>query len=99
MMNKYYVTFGQKYRYEAHPVLGLVPDLPDKVLVLWAKDYESARAKVFKFLGSSFAFIYDEKELKSKHYPKGEFSIPEADFMATRHRVKTAAKMKRELNA
>lgn len=55
-MTEFYITFGNKYRLEAHPAGEWVH--PDGYLVIEATDYSTARQRAFELLGDQFAFIY-----------------------------------------
>lgn len=68
-MKTFYVTFGQKYRHEPHPVL---PEAhPDGYLAIEADTEEQARAKAFELTGGKFAFMY-QTEPERAFYPLGE---------------------------
>jgi hypothetical protein len=71
-MHEFFVTFGQKYRSQAHP-LQSYPH-PDGWLSVQASDINEARAKTFQELGQFWSMIYTKEEFKeNKHYyPKGE---------------------------
>ena len=42
-LTKYAITFGQKYRHEPHPALGMDARLPDGYMTLWAESEIAAR--------------------------------------------------------
>lgn len=67
-MNKYYITFGQKYRNEKHPGGGH----PDGWVTVYANSMGEARALISNVLGIQWAFIYDETDFKADHFSKGE---------------------------
>ena len=62
----YYVTVGQKYRYEPHP-LGWHPE---GWVEVQAPDEETARAMVLKVAGSKWSIVSDDRP-DPKYYPKG----------------------------
>lgn len=72
-MTIYYVTFGQQYRHEPHPTLGLVPSLPDYVVQVEAPDSDAARALVVQHLGQSWSFLYRGTG-DPKWYPRGPYA-------------------------
>lgn len=71
-MNEYFVTFGQKYRNQPHP-LQTYPH-PDGWLLVKAVDMTEARTKAFQELGPFWSNIYTDQEFKKNQhlYPKGE---------------------------
>ena len=71
-MNKFYVTFGQKYHREIHPVLGDSVD-PDGYCVVVAENEKEAREKTFEVFGGFFCFIYGEEEFEPEFFPHGAF--------------------------
>ena len=76
-MSRYYVTFGQKYRQEQHPVLGAAYGcaVPDGWVVFEADDEAQARNKIFAALGHAWAFVYDEEDWCADWYSLGEMSL------------------------
>lgn len=70
-MNRFCITFGQKYRYENHEVLGYLPGLPDSWIEVHAKDEKQARAKTVELIGPYWAFIYDEEDFSPGWHPRG----------------------------
>lgn len=73
-MKKFYVTFGQKYRREAHPLQPWVH--PDGWLLVCADDEDTARAAAVSCVGQFFSNIYTHAEFKGDRdlYPKGELN-------------------------
>lgn len=68
-MMKFYVTFGQKYRYETHPKF---PNAnPDGWLEVEAVGYDHARNIIVENLGMNWTFMYDEDQMKKHLYPMG----------------------------
>jgi hypothetical protein len=68
MMQKFYVTFGQKYRLgQRHPTF---PDAhPDGVIEVEAQDYDAARDIVIRNLGAEWSGLYSDMEFaKDRHY-------------------------------
>jgi hypothetical protein len=74
-MEKFYVTFGQKYLHEPHPHW---PEAhPDGWVLIEASDGEAARTLAMSAFGPYWAFMYDaqrfdEESMKMRYYPKGE---------------------------
>jgi hypothetical protein len=65
---KYYVTFGQMYRWKLHPSDPRIH--PDGFVVINADCEADARDIAFRSFGQDWAFIYD-KEPEQKYFPKG----------------------------
>lgn len=67
----FYVTFGQRYRYEPHPS-GLPVD-PDGVMEIEAESKEAAHTKAMDIFEGGFHRLLDEDDwATAKHYfPKG----------------------------
>lgn len=72
-MEKFMVTFGVKYRREAHPRLGLVN--PSGYLVISAPNEEEARSYLSYVIGEEWAFIYREEQFDASHYPSGALAV------------------------
>lgn len=75
MAENFYVTFGQKYRREEHPILGMVPDLPDQWVRIEAHDEVAARSLAGVFFGQQWGFLYDEASFEKNYHPKGEYGV------------------------
>lgn len=72
-MPDFYVTFGQKYQQEPHPVASWAH--PDGYCRITAPDYEKAQKTAFAALGEYWAFMYPEKHFDDRVksiYPRGE---------------------------
>lgn len=67
---KFYITFGQRYRRETHPVLGDRPDLPDGWLTIEAATEIAARYWLVANLDNAYAFVYEEDDFfkTTAHY-------------------------------
>lgn len=67
----FYVTFGQRYRYEPHPS-GVLVD-PDAVIKIEAESQQQAHAKAMDIFRGHFHRVLDEKawEAAKQHFPKG----------------------------
>ena len=65
----FYVTFGVMYRYETHPIWGRAH--PDGLLRVSAPDLKLATLATQMALGTNYAFIYPEKEMRWEHHPLG----------------------------
>ncbi len=74
-MKTYYVTFGQQYAREFHPLEdeGTVSVIhPDGFAVVEANSLDDARKLAFKTLGVLWAFIYAAGAFHPALYPMGE---------------------------
>lgn len=76
------VTFGQRYRHEPHPVLGMVPALPDHYVTVRAPTVHKAHEAALAWLGQAWAFLYPtvgpvEHQLRAEHVPAGEYVPPD----------------------
>lgn len=69
MSENFYITFGQKYRREAHPSGYNVS--PDGVVRVVAPNYEAARELAVKSFGDQWSFIHPERYTKMEYYPQG----------------------------
>lgn len=74
-MSRFYVTFGQKYRREAHPALG-AELTPDHWVTVEAPDELAARREVIRTIGQAWSMLHTEEEFRPDAglYPKGEFA-------------------------
>ena len=73
-MPNFYLTFGQKYRHEPHPLGGH----PDGWFTITAPDKSHARELIFQLCGPQWAFLYSEREFDATHracYPLGELKL------------------------
>lgn len=68
-MPNFYITFGDKYRHEEHPINEACH--PDGYAVIKADNMTRAREVAFKHFKQYWAFIYDENEFSPALYPKG----------------------------
>jgi hypothetical protein len=77
MLEKFYITFGQQYRHEAHPS-GLAIH-PDGYVVIEAIDCFAARSKAFEMFGNHFCMLHTQgtwfNENHEQFYPLGELFI------------------------
>lgn len=69
----FYITFGQRYRYEEHPAGNWIT--PDGVVLIKEKSYEDARKLAFKHLGFRWAFMYPCDSADLSLYPKSVIGI------------------------
>jgi len=67
---EYYITFGQKYRYEPHPRASWVD--PDGYVVIEAEDKGLAAQKAVELFGQLWSFIYSKEEMRFEYFPHGE---------------------------
>lgn len=73
-LTKYAITFGQKYRHEPHPALGMDARLPDGYMTLWAESEIAARQWLVANIGNAYCSIDDEAHFVAEaaaHYPLG----------------------------
>lgn len=69
---KWCITFGQQYRCEPHPVLGLIPELADGWVTVTADTELAARRQTADLIGTAWAFIYDARTMPSAYFPAGD---------------------------
>lgn len=69
MKEKFYLTFGNKYKHQPHPS-GTVIN-PDGYVLIQAYTYDEARAKAFEVFGPEWAFLYTEDNFEAKFFPAG----------------------------
>lgn len=69
-MPNFYLTVGQKYRYETHPQ-GIHPD---GWMTIVAPDLDEARACAYDYCGESFCSVYPESSFSWHLYPLGEMA-------------------------
>lgn len=69
-MNRYFITFGQRWRRDPHPMGGH----PDGWFSVKADDMEAAIKKAYEFFGIQWSNIYSEDEMSMELYPKGEIA-------------------------
>lgn len=77
-MTEYYITFGDQYRRETHPLAEWAH--PDGYLVIEATDYSTARQCAFELLGGQFAFMYEERP-SADWFPLGALKRIRAEEM------------------
>jgi hypothetical protein len=73
-LTKYAITFGQKYRHEPHPALGMDARLPDGYMTLWAESEIAARQWLVANIDNAYCSIDDEAHFVAEtaaHYPLG----------------------------
>jgi hypothetical protein len=71
-MELYYVTFGQRYRHDPHPLFPRAH--PDGWVAIEAGSWERARDVAFGLFGQYWSFIYTEAEFDPSHFPRGELA-------------------------
>jgi hypothetical protein len=74
-MQEFFVTFGQRYAQEPHPVLADAH--PDGWLVIEAESWDEARAAVATALGTSWSNLYEKTDFMqdaARLYPRGEIA-------------------------
>ncbi|ALY10876.1 hypothetical protein WILDE_94 [Arthrobacter phage Wilde] len=81
-MPNFYITFGQKYRHEPHPLFKNAH--PDGWVRVIAATETEARNLVASYIGPAWAFCYDEQRfdpeaMKMRFYPKGELALVTMD--------------------
>lgn len=60
---KFYVTFGQKYFREPHPVFWGVQELPNRLWRVEAEDLEDAIAQVQSRIGKDYSSVYTAEKV------------------------------------
>lgn len=76
-LRNYYVTFGQKYHREEHPVIldGVRPH-PDGWVLIRCGNQTIAERTAHGLFGTRFSLVYSEETHRKDYYPLGElFSI------------------------
>lgn len=68
-LQRFYVTFGYKYKSEPHPNYHRAN--PDGYVVINAESEEKARQQAFKVFGNYWSFIYSEEKMQFHFFPKG----------------------------
>ena len=72
-MKKFYITFGQKYRHDKHPMVDYAD--PDGYVVIYAKSSLLARKKAFETFGKYWSNLYAEEDMDKSFFPKGILKI------------------------
>ena len=72
-MKRFFVTFGQRYAREEHPVLPTAH--PDVWLEVQAPHYDAARELVIEALGSRWSNLYEEDDWEPDWYPGGRAAL------------------------
>lgn len=74
-MKRYYLTFGQKYRQNLHPlaVNGIYPH-PDGWVTIEADTYDEAKEIAYVTFGVHWSFIYT-LEPDVGMFPRGELTV------------------------
>lgn len=73
VLETFYVTFGQRYRTEAHPYLPTAT--PDGWVRIVAETEADARRIACEFLGEHWAFLYKAADFNDHLYPDGELAV------------------------
>lgn len=63
-MSNWYLTFGQRYRHERHPLGTKIH--PDSYVRVEAPSPVEARHQVWELIGSKWAFLYSEEQFFSE---------------------------------
>ena len=71
---KLYVTFGQKYFREPHPVFWGVQELPNRLWRVEAENLEDAIAQVQSRIGKDYSSVYTAEGV-GPHWYNGVFSV------------------------
>lgn len=69
MKDKFFLTFGNKYRHELHP--SGVKINPDGYVVIHAYNFNDACNLAFSKFGDAWCFIYEEGLFNASHFPAG----------------------------
>ena len=73
-MSTFYVTFGQRYRRETHPLFADVD--PDGFVSLQAESLEEALCSAYHTFNAYFSNITPAETFDASYYPLGElFSV------------------------
>ncbi|HAS86795.1 MAG TPA: hypothetical protein DCS31_08375 [Candidatus Competibacteraceae bacterium] len=70
-MSTFLVTFGQRYRTEAHPTFGEFSSLPDGWVEVDALTHSEARDKVNSAIGATYSMIYTAENFSPELFPSG----------------------------
>ena len=73
VLDTFYVTFGQRYRTEAHPYLPTAT--PDGWVRIVAETEADARRIACEFLGERWSFLYKAADFDDHLYPDGELAV------------------------
>ena len=73
VFDTFYVTFGQRYRSEAHPYLPTAT--PDGWVRIIAETEADARRIACEFLGERWSFLYKAADFDDHLYPDGELAV------------------------
>lgn len=73
-MKTFYVTFGQKYRTEQHPLAGPYVVHPDGVWAVPALDQNDASTVVSFLFGGAYSSVYEDPDFS--FYPLGVLNTP-----------------------
>lgn len=68
-LQKFYLTFGNKYRNELHPS-GIVIN-PDGYVVITSHTYDEAREIALANFGNNWSFLYAEEDFNKSYFPAG----------------------------
>lgn len=68
-LENFYLTFGQKYRFEDHPTFSEAH--PDGYVLIRAESKIHSREIAFIAFNDAWAFLYSEDEMKFEHFPMG----------------------------
>ena len=82
----WYVTFGQKYFRQPHPVLGDIPELPNCYFTVAADDLTKANRNVQKLIGRSYSSVYPLDGGQDLYYPQGNYGPLEDAVDAVKER-------------
>jgi len=68
---KFFLTFGNRYKYEYHPSGYKI--YPDGWIEIFAYTYDLARQKAMDEFGKEWCWLYSEDEFDQKYFPAGKF--------------------------
>lgn len=69
MKNKFFLTFGIRYKYESHP--SGVKINPDGYIIIHAYSYYDARNLAFSKFGDAWFRVYDVNSFDASYFPAG----------------------------
>lgn len=78
-LQNFYLTFGQRFRWDAHPFLPHTICSPDGWVRVVAHSYSEARRCVVDRIGLEWAFLYSEKYFNPEYFPNGESAVWEVE--------------------
>lgn len=72
MKDKFFLTFGQRYKREHHPSGYNIN--PNGWIEVYAYNYDLARQKAFDVFGSDWCWLYSEQGFNQNDFPSGKLA-------------------------